>query len=85
MGLGLLYINMIAFMHVMGREAYDDHKFRFKVKFSEQMKRLVAANKTVQPILARPDAAQQILQNPEAVMGVLELMRPSLHDLKNPE
>jgi hypothetical protein len=49
------------------------------------MKRLMAARETVNKYLAEPEPMERFLQSPEAVGSLIELMKPALDDLKNPE
>jgi hypothetical protein len=59
--------------------------FKLTIRYSDQMKRLMAARQTVNKYLAAPDPVERFLKSPEAVGSLIELMKPTLDDLKNPE
>jgi hypothetical protein len=83
--LGLFFVNLISFMHHMGRELVEDPGLKVSIRYSDQLKRLMAAKKTVTEYLAEPESMERFLKSPEGVGSLIELMKPTLDDLKNPE
>jgi hypothetical protein len=83
--LGLFFLNLFSFMHHMGREVVDDPSFKLTIRYSDQMKRLMAARQMVNKYLAEPEPMERFLKSPEAVSSLVELMKPALNDLKTPE
>jgi hypothetical protein len=89
LALGSFYMSLLGLLHNMGRDLLKPGETKLNVQFSPQLKRLIAARKTVQEFVSEDSTAEEdanrILKSAEATEGLVELIRPHVHDLHNPE
>jgi hypothetical protein len=89
LALGFFYMSLLGLLHNMGRDLLKQGETRLNFQYSPQLKRLIAARETVQKFVSEDltslDDDKNILKTLDATKGVLEMVRPVVHDLQNPE